>query len=418
MKRILCFALLGVMVLTIVFGALPTNAAQNDDVAALVAGNNAFAFDFYQHAAADADTNLISSPFSISQAFGMLMVAARENTADQMADTLHYSLPQDALHPAFAALNADLDTRETPNGGAEGERLELNIANSLWAQDGFPFRETYLDLVQNFYNGGLRLLDFMQAPEAAREMINDWVADETRDKIQDMLPQGVISPDTRLVLVNAIYFNGSWLHPFEEHATQDAPFTLLDGTTVDVPMMAQQESFGYLRGDGFQVVELPYSGYDMAMLVVLPDAGQFETVRAQLDGNWFEAVRGEVAYQEVRLFMPRFEFETDLDLKAILQRMGMVDVFDGDLADLTGMFDPAAANVNLFVTAALHKAFIGVDESGTEAAAATAIVVGATAAQMPANPIEVRLDRPFIYAIYDRQTGAILFLGQVLNPAG
>ncbi|MCD4686021.1 MAG: serpin family protein [Anaerolineae bacterium] len=420
MKRVLHLVLLSSIVLGVTCGTLAPSAAQNNDTATLVADNNTFAFDFYRQVAAETDTNLLFSPFSISQAFGMLMAAARENTETQMAATLRYTLPQDALHPAFAALNADLSTRQTPDAGAggEGERLQLNVANSIWAQDGFPFRDAYMNLLRDFYNGGLRFMDFVQESEAARETINDWVEDETEDKIQNMLPQGVINPDTRLVLVNAIYFNGSWQHPFVESATQDEPFTLLDGSTVNVPMMFQQESLGYLRGDGFQVVELPYFGYDMAMLIVLPDADQFEAVQRQLDGAWFESTRREIATQDVQLFMPRFEFETALDLKTTLQNMGMTDVFDGNLADLTGMFDPATVNGNLFVTDALHKAFIGVDETGTEAAAATAIVVGITSAPMPSQPVEVRLDHPFIYAIYDRQTGAILFLGQVLNPAG
>jgi len=404
--------------MSIIFGALAPSAAQRDDTTALVAGNNAFAFDFYGQIAGRSDSNLIFSPFSISQAFGMLMAAARENTASQMADTLHYTLPQDALHPAFAALNADLSTRETPNAGSEGERLQLNIVNAIWAQEGFPFREAYLALLQDFYEGGLNFADFVQAAEAARETINTWIEDQTEDKIQDMLPPGVLNADTRLVLVNAIYFNGSWLNPFEPSATQDAPFNLLDGSIVSVSMMAQQESLGYLQGNGFQVVELPYFGNDMAMLIVLPDSDQFESVQTQLDGVWFERTRNAVSYRDVRLYMPRFEFETSLDLRTSLQQMGLTDVFDGNVADLTGMFDPAAVNENLFVTAALHKAFIGVDETGTEAAAATAIVVGITSAPMPSQPVEVRLDRPFMYTIYDRQTGAILFLGQVLNPTG
>ncbi|NLF78047.1 MAG: serpin family protein, partial [Chloroflexi bacterium] len=254
-------------------------------------------------------------------------------------------------------------------------------------------------------------------PDEAREAINAWIEDETEDKIQDMLGPGSVTTDTRMVLVNAIYFNGSWLNSFEESATQDDTFTLLDGSTVTVPMMAQQESLAYLQGDGFQAVELPYFGGDVAMLIVLPGEGQFEAVQSALDQQQFDAIRQSLAFQTVQLAMPRFEFETSLDLSASLEALGMVDVFDPDLADLTGMFDPASVDQNLFVSAALHKAYIGVDEAGTEAAAATAIIVGVMSAPVEVEPIVLRLDRPFIYTIYDRQTGSILFLGQVMNPA-
>ena len=414
-RQIMHLAVPSIIVLSIILGARLPSSAQSDDTTTLVAGQNTFAFDFYQEVTSGENINLVFSPFSITQAFGMLMGAARENSEAQIAETMHYTLPQDALHPAFAALNADLAAREAPGGG-EGERLQLNIANSIWAQDGFPFLTSYTDLLQENYDGGLRLMDFIAEPENARNTINDWIEQETENKIQDMIPSGGINEYTRMVLVNAIYFNGSWLHPFDDRGTQDQPFMLLDGSTVTVPTMMTQETFGYLEGDGFQAVELPYFGGDMAMLVVLPDAGQFDAIQAQLDSAFFDTTRQAIGYRPVLLHMPRFEFETDISLSSLLQNMGMTDVFDPDAANLTGMFDPSATGENLFVTAALHRAYIGVDEAGTEAAAATAILMGTTS--LPPEPVEVKLDRPFIYAIYDRQTGAILFLGQVMNPAG
>jgi serpin B len=409
--------MVSILAATLAAGAAPARS-QGDDMTMLVAGNNAFAFDFYRQAAGQGDANLIFSPFSISQAFGMLWAAARADTAQQIADTMHYSLAQDELHPAFATLLSDLSERETAGGDGEGERLQLNIANALWAQQDFPFREAYIDLVRESYDGGLFLADFVGTPDQAREDINAWIEDETKEKIQDMLAPGAVGTDTRMVLVNAIYFNGAWLHPFEEFATQDDTFTLLDGSTVTVPMMSQQESLGYMQGEGFQAVELPYFGGDVAMLIVLPDAGQFEAVRSGLDADQFDAIREALASETVQLTMPRWEFESSLDLKTALAAMGMGDVFDRDRADLSGMFDPAAVGENLLVSAALHKAYIGVDEAGTEAAAATAIIVGVTSAPVQVELIELRLDRPFIYTIVDRQTGSILFLGQVMNPAG
>lgn len=415
-RTVIGLVLAGVFAGALGASALPANS-QEDDSSLLVAGNNAFAFDFYQRAAREGDANLIFSPFSISQAFGMLLAAARGDTAQQITSTLQYGLAPDDLHPAFSALNSSLAEREGAEGAGEGERLQLNIANSLWAQQDYPFREAYIDLVREFYSGGLFFTDFMRLPDEAREAINAWIEDETEDKIQDMLGPGSVTTDTRMVLVNAIYFNGSWLNSFEESATQDDTFTLLDGSTVTVPMMAQQESLAYLQGDGFQAVELPYFGGDVAMLIVLPDEGQFEAVQSALDQQQFDAIRQSLAFQTVQLAMPRFEFETSLDLSASLEALGMVDVFDPDLADLTGMFDPASVDQGLFVSAALHKAYIGVDEAGTEAAAATAIIVGVMSAPVEVEPIVLRLDRPFIYTIYDRQTGSILFLGQVMNPA-
>ncbi len=411
----IAMVMVSILTATLAAGAAPARS-QGDDTTMLVAGNNAFAFDFYRQAAGQDDANLIFSPFSISQAFGMLWAAARADTAQQIADTMHYPLAQDELHPAFAALLSDLSERDT--AGGDGERLQLNIANALWAQQDFPFREAYIDLVREFYGGGLFFADFIATPDRAREDINRWIEDETKEKIRDMLGPGAIGSDTRMVLVNAIYFNGAWLYPFEEFATQDDTFTLLDGSTVTVPMMSQQESFGYMQGEGFQAVELPYFGGDVAMLIVLPDEGQFEAVRSGLDAERFDAIRQSLAPETVRLTMPRWEFESALDLKASLAAMGMADVFDRERADLSGMFDPAAVGENLFVSAALHKAYIGVDEAGTEAAAATAIIVGVTSAPVQVELIELRLDRPFVYTIVDRQTGSILFLGQVMNPAG
>lgn len=421
MKHAVQCVMIGVVLMSGVLGTVAAGVthvkSQGDDLSMLVTGNNDFAFDFYQRTAAGNDSNLIFSPFSISQAFGMLFAAGRSDTEQQIASAMHYTLPQDDLHPAFSALNADLGSRKTPDAASEGERLQLTIANSLWAQQDFPLRDAYIELMNTYYDGGLNLMDFVRAPEQARETINAWIEDQTENKIEDMIPPGTIDSDTRMVLVNAIYFNGSWLYPFQEYATQEDSFTLLDGTTTTVPMMAQQESFRYTAGNGFQAIELPYFGGDIAMLIVLPDEGEFATMQSRLDGAQFDAIRSAVSSQDIMLTMPRFEFETSLNLRVALTAMGMLDAFDPQNADFSGMFDPAAVAGNLFVTAALHKAFISVDEAGTEAAAATAIVMGITSAPIQQEPIMLRLDRPFIYAIYDQQTGAILFLGQVINPA-
>jgi serpin B len=391
-----------------------TAYAQNNQETELVIGNNTFAFDLYRQFSTDLEGNIIFSPFSISQAFGMVVAGAQGTTEQQIMDTMHFTLSQDDLHAAFNALNANLADREAPDMG-EGERLQLSIANSLWGQDGFPFRETFIDTIRANYGGELNLVDFFLTEEA-RQAINDWIEDKTEDKIQDMIPSGALNPDTRLVLVNAIYFYGSWMFSFEESNTMDDTFTLLDGSTVIVPMMNQVHSFPYLEGDGFQAVEIPYYGQDTAMLIILPDAGNFDDFQDSLDTQQFDAIRESFGYQELNLFLPRFEFETNVSLSSYLKAMGMTDAYDDQLADFSGMYHRDQAGQNLFITDALHKAYIGVDESGTEAAAATAIIMGVTSAPIGPPP-ELRIDRPFIYAIYDRETGSILFLGQVMNPA-
>ncbi len=406
------------MVLSIVSGVmLPLAGAQGDTMKDVAIGNNALAFDLYHQAVADSADNLIFSPFSVAMAFGMAMAGTDGTTEQQMRDVLHVTLPRDQFHPAFAALNTNLTTRELPFETESGDVFKLNIANSLWAQESFPFRQDYLDQMQSIYAGQLFPVDFTSEPDAVREQINDWIADRTEDKIQDMLPMGVIDAATRMVLVNAIYFIASWDTPFDEFNTRDKTFTLIDGSTVTVPMMFQQESLGYVLGDSFQAVELPYLGGEVAFFAIVPDAGSFEQFEAGMDAQQFNALRSRMMYGDVQLDMPRFELNTDLDLKSPMITLGMTDAFDDSRADFSRMFDPTQVDENLYISAALHKAYIGVDEGGTEAAAATAIVIGASAAPMPTQPVRIQLDRPFIYVIYDRPTGTILFMGRVMNPA-
>jgi serpin B len=380
----------------------------------LAAGNTAFAFDLYQ-AVRSQEGNLICSPYSVSLALAMTYAGARGSTEQQMADTFHFTLPQERLHPAFNALDLDLIRRsetEPEIEGQEGQHFKLNVANAIWGQDGFAFHEDFLKVLAANYGAGLRLLDFMSQPEAARQVINDWVAEETEERIKDIVPPGAITPETRLVLANAIYFNASWLHPFDEGSTHDEVFHLLDGSEASVPMMTQQESFGYARGDGYQAVSLPYYGGDAAMIVVMPDEGRFETFEAGLDAATFDTAVGSLSRQDVVLTMPLFEYETDLNLSQTLAGMGMPDAFS-PAADFSGMSDEP-----LFIGAVLHKAFVKVDESGTEAAAATVVIMVGAVEGEPLKPVVLTLDRPFIFAIYDQASGTVLFVGRMVNPAG
>ena len=304
----------------------------------LVNGNSAFAFDLYRSLGAE-DGNLFYSPYSISLALAMTYAGARGETERQMADTLHFPLPQDRLHPAFNAL----DTRLAPQGGeSESEddsEFRLNIANAVWGQHDYEFLEPFLDVLAENYGAGVRPTDFVGSPEESRVRINDWVAERTEDRIRDLIPEDAITPSVRLALTNAIYFNARWSHPFFKHLTSARPFHLLDGSEVDVPMMmmAAAERFGYADGDGYQAVELPYRGRDMWMTILLPDAGTFREFEESMDAAMVAGILGDIEREYVELTMPKFKFESEFSLKKTLKAMGMPNAFDRFAADFSGM---------------------------------------------------------------------------------
>ncbi len=376
----------------------------------LVEGNSTFAFDLYQELK-DREVNLFYSPYSISLALAMTYGGARGETEAQMADALNFTLPQSQLHPAFNALSLELDSRGQGAQGKDGEGFRLNIVNAIWGQLDYEFLSDFLDLLAVNYGAGLRVLDFINAPEDSRVTINDWVADQTEGRIKDLIPPGMINSMTRLVLTNAIYFNAKWLHTFEAEMTRDGTFYLLDGSEVTVPMMSQSESFKYAEGEGYQAVELPYDGNELSMVILLPESGQFETFEEALDAATVEGIIETIDNKQVDLTMPKFEFDSSFSLKAALSALGMPIAFDPDYADLSGM----TGNRDLFIMDVVHKAFVSVDEEGTEAAAATAVIVGETA--LPPAPVTMTIDRPFIFLIRDIATGTILFVGRTLNPS-
>lgn len=386
----------------------PANAT---DLSALVSGDNAFAFDLFRHISADPG-NLVFSPYSISIALAMTYAGAGGDTALQMAQAMHFTLAQDQLHPAFNQLALELDQEGQTQGVPADKAFKLNVVNALWGQDGFPFLSAYLDLLAENYGAGMHLLDFRKDPEGARKVINDWVSQQTAKRINDIIPPGAIDPLTRLVLSNAIYFKADWASEFSKDSTRDAPFTLLDGSQVSVPMMSQHSRFRYSEGDGLQALELPYAGGQLSMILLLPQQGKFNDVQTSLDAEKLDGLVAGLQVQEVNLWLPKFKFEYPLDLKDSLQKMGMIDAFDPNQADLSGM----DGSRDLYISAVLHKAFVAVDEAGTEAAAAT--VVSVEASSMPAgSPVEFKVDRPFFFLIRDNASGAMLFLGRVLNPA-
>jgi serpin B len=378
------------------------------DQASLVEGNSAFAFELYQ-ALREQDGNLFYSPHSISVALAMTYAGARSQTAEQMAATLRFLLEQERLHPAFNWLDAELASRGEGAQGKDDEGFRLNIVNAIWGQKDYEFLSDFLDVLAENYGAGLRILDFINETENSRLTINEWVSDQTEGRIKDLIPQGAIDALTRLVLTNAIYFNAAWEDPFDEDDTADGPFHLFDGGQLIVPMMKQTESFGYTEGDGYQAVELQYDGGELSMVILLPEAGNFQAVEEGLQSQQVSDIISGLQFTGVALTMPKFEFDSEFSLTNTLADMGMPVAFSGD-ADFSGM----TGNHALFISDVIHKAFVSVDEAGTEAAAATAVIMPESGPPEPT--VEVTIDRPFIFLIRDIETGAILFVGRVMNP--
>ena len=376
----------------------------------LAQDNTAFALDLYQQVVEE-DENLFFSPHSISIALAMTFEGARGDTATEMAQTLHYNLPGDALHNAFNALDLALESRGQGASNSEGEPFELEIANALWGQQDFAFEAEFLDALALNYGAGMNIVDFMGATEDARLTINAWVASKTNDRIPELIPDGILTRDTRLVLTNAIYFNAAWKTAFEEADTNQEAFVLSDGSSVDVDMMHLQEDLGFFAGDGFVAVELPYDGEEVSMIALLPDA-DLATLEAQLDAATLQQLVSGLPTQDMQLSFPKFKFETKVELSEALQALGMVLAFSGPEADFSGI----SAAVQLYIQAVIHQAFVEVKESGTEAAAATAVVVGEYTSAEPEEPIVVRFDKPFFFMISDRATGAVVFMGRIANP--
>ena len=387
------------------------SVAAGNDLDQLAAGNRAFALDLY-HRLDTRDGNLFYSPYSISAAVAMTYAGAEGKTAEEMASVFHFLMEEERLHPAFNALDLYLESlaeQEIPED--MGEAFQLNIANAIWGQKDFHFESDFLDTLAANYGAGLRLLDYVLEPEKSRIKINDWVSDQTKERIHDLIPQGAINSDTRLVLSNAIYFKATWLEPFEESLTEDGFFYGLDDQEITTPMMSlsSDASFPYFQGEDFQAVELPYLGGQVSMLVLMPEQGQFSGFEESLNTEKLDQIIGNLAYQPVYLNFPKFEFETEISLANILAEMGMPSAFS-DAADFSGM----TGTRDLFISDVFHKAFVSVDEEGTEAAAATAVLMELTSA--PANPIRLVVDRPFLFLIRDTQTNSILFMGRVVKP--
>ncbi len=382
----------------------PQDAAQAEDAAKVAEGCNRFAFDLYAHLLRQ-EGNLFLSPYSISTALAMTSAGARGRTAEQMAQALSLPASGAAVHAAYGAIQNDLNT-----AGAGGA-FDLAVANRLWGQKGYEFLPDFLALVEKNYGAGLEQVDFVADTEGSRKTINAWVERETRDKIKDLLKPGVLDAMTRLVLTNAIYFKGKWVSEFDKKLTRDEDFFVTPEKKVAAPLMRQTAEFGYFDGGEMHALELAYQGDRLAMVVLLPKSKDgIEGLEAALTPNMLEGTCAGLRRREVRVALPRFKTTAEFSLGDTLVAMGMTDAFSPGKADFSGM----TGAKDLFISAVVHKAFVDVNEEGTEAAAATAVAMRLTAVAEP--PPVFRADHPFLFLIRDTKTGTILFFGRILDP--
>lgn len=373
---------------------------------ALAQGNNDFALDLYGQLCRESG-NQFFSPLSISTALAMTSAGAANQTLEEMVKTLHLPQDQEALHNGYASWLESLRSAGSRN------KEELAIANSLWGQSGYPFLPQFLQTTQAHYGAGLIDVNFKD-PEAARLKINRWVEEQTKDKIKELFRKDVLRDDTRLVLVNAIYFKGGWMRPFIKGATRDGDFHLNGGKTIQVPMMHQTNRFAYGEGDGWQVIELPYSGRTTSMVVLLPkSADAMAEFEKNLKPEAIAKMLSSMEQQQVALTLPKFKATGEFELKEPLRALGMKQAFSDRSADFSRM----CSGEPLKIDKVIHKAFVDVNEEGTEAAAATGVVMAPRGmAPRPQQPKVFHADRPFVFMIRDTATGGILFLGRLSDP--
>jgi len=391
----------------------------------VVTAANTFATDIYAQLAGKDQKNLFLSPASIHAALAMTYLGAKGPTAAEMGRTLHLGdLTSATTLAGYEALLKQLnEPPKITDWQREGRRVvrkqvppyQLHMVNALWAQESYPFGAEYMKSVQQHFGARVEMMDFKTAPEPSSKIINEWVEKQTNDRIEDLIPQGLIDPMTRLVLTNAVYFKSNWAHKFSKYATKDKPFRLLDGKTADVPQMARQGKYGYAETEDLQVLSLPYRANQLDMIVLLPRAndglGKLEKqLNATNLAEWTKALKTE----DVRVTLPKWKFESSFTLKKTLEAMGMKLAFVWPGADFTAM----SPTGELYISEAIHKAFVAVDEEGTEAAAATAVMMAAGAAPMrPKEPKVFTADHPFVFLIRHKASGVILFMGRVTNPA-
>ncbi|MBT6499400.1 MAG: serpin family protein [Deltaproteobacteria bacterium] len=390
----------------------------------IVEGNNVFATDLYRLLATKTEKNLFFGPNSIHTALGMTYLGAGSETAKEIGDVLFLGLAREQVGPAFSevihALHTPQMVQEWENVGKECRQkevpaCELSVANALWAAKNYPFRKSYVAEVRKHFEAVIKTLDFRSHPEPSREIINSWVEDKTNQKIKDLLSPGHINNDTQLVLTNAVYFMSNWALTFSKRATRDLPFTLIDGTKMNCPQMFQQAHLSYLDTKDFHGISLPYKGHGMEMILFLPKklAG-LQALENKLSTSNLNMWMNQFKHQEVQVTLPRFRFSYGDSMVNSLKRMGVKKAFSAEKADFSGM----TKKKELFFSEVIHKAFVAVDEEGTEAAAATAVIMtlGASPLMAKPEPKIFKADHPFLFIIRHKKTGAILFMGRLMDP--
>ena len=385
------------------------NGATPQAVDSVVDGNNKFAIDMYNQLK-DQTGNVFFSPYSISSALAMTYEGAKGQTAEEMKNVFYF--PEDglAMRSSFAELYNVLNKPD--------KEYTLSTANALWAEQSYTFLPEYLGLVEQYYGGKTINLDFKEETEKSRKTINDWVEDQTNNKIKDLIPVGVLDPYTKLVLTNAIYFYGNWSNQFEKEDTRDKDFFITPDNPVEVEMMAMyNDMFNYAESDGLQILKMPYKGNELSMLFILPEQEQMDKLEDDLSAENLMKWNNKLEREKVNLFLPKFKFETKTMLADTLYKMGMPTAFTFPIADFSGM----DGTKSLIIDEVIHQAFVEVNEKGTEAAAATAVVMTKTMAMRPGpepeKPKIFNADHPFIFLIQEDSTGSILFMGKVVDPS-
>lgn len=367
---------------------------------AIVNQNNQFAIDLYNQLQREISGNLFFSPYSLSTAMAMTYEGSRNQTAIQISQVFHFPQPPGSLYPEFTSLLNDIKSRNSS---------QLYLVNRLWGQSGYRFQEPFLQITKNHYNAQLNQVDFMGDHEKSRQIINDWVSQETNHKITDLIPPGILDRLTRLILTNAVYFSGDWLSPFPEKYTQDGIFNLPSGETISVPMMHHPNvSINYHSLPEVQIIELPYSDGNLSMIILLPAEGtDLPTFAQNMTIANFQNWLHRLEYVNLEIWLPKFNFSSSFNLKSTLSYMGMESAFT-ETADFSGI----SSEKPFFLYDVVHQAFVNVDEKGTEASAATGVIVGSRSSIRD----RIHINRPFMFIIRELDSGTILFMGSVVNP--
>ncbi|OGN23652.1 MAG: hypothetical protein A3A13_01720 [Candidatus Yanofskybacteria bacterium RIFCSPLOWO2_01_FULL_43_22] len=371
----------------------------------VVSANNQFALDLYSQLE-KTDGNIFFSPYSISTALAMTYEGARGKTADEIQTIFHFPVDSNLRQSSFAAIHNQINN---PNS-----KYKLNIANALWAQNDYKFLSEYINILQQYYAGKATNVDFKNSTEQARQTINKWVEEKTNNKITNLFPQGSLDSMTRLVLTNAIYFKGTWIKQFEKKQTRDDNFRVNSNNIVKISMMQRTDKdakFHYTEADNLQILEIPYEGDKLSMMILLPKNDNLSSLESSLSLEKINDWKSKLLEQRVDVFMPKFTFNTKYFMSETLAKMGMPTAFT-DAADFSGM----DGTKSLSIQNVIHQAFVDVNEEGTEAAAATGVSVGITSVMPQQTPV-FRADHPFIFVIQDKDNGNILFFGRVSNPS-